>query len=246
MKKKFALIFLLMILIFQTKVIFSQELNIVLYLKKIEDGNSQSVIADLPKLKKEYPQSSSVIFLDAVLTGDGKKAVDKYLTFIKDYPKSKYADASLYRIYSYYYAEGMYITSKNYLTQLQINYPSSPYIDIANKNIPLTDKEIIGNKQNGKSEISSNKETKSFSRKTNLSIQVGAFTVLANADNLKNKLVSSGYNARIEEKEIAGAVFHVVYVDGFATQEEAERTLQIINSKFNLSGRVIEQQGNDN
>ncbi len=108
MEKKLLPILLLVILIFQTSKLFAQEADITPYLKEIENGGINSVIAALPKLNKDYPKSSSILFLDAVVTNDGQSAVDKYSYMVKKYPKSKYADAALYRIYSYYYAAGLY------------------------------------------------------------------------------------------------------------------------------------------
>jgi hypothetical protein len=44
----------------------------------------------------------------------------------------------------------------------------------------------------------------------------------------------------IKGKNIGGTVFSVVYVGKFASRSNAENFLQIINSQFNISGRVIE------
>ncbi len=235
-----------MILIFPAKTVFPQELNIVPYLKKIEGGESEKVISELPELKQNYPHSSSVLFLDAVLTKDGKTAVDKYINLEKEYPQSKYADAALYRIYSYYYAGGMYNISKKYIEQLKGKYPNSPYIDIANKNIPSNDNIILADDNGNQTETILKKKAENISAASGFSIQAGAFTVADNADNLKQKIEQSGYNARIEAKEIGGADFHIVYIDGFKTRDKAEKVLKLINSKFSLSGRVIEQSGNNN
>lgn len=238
-KKLFTILFFF-ILILQSSNLLAQEVDITTYLKEIEAGGSGKVIDILPKLKKEYPLSASVLFLDAVVTSDGQSAVDKYTNLIKKYPKSKYADAALYRIYSYYFAAGMYNRSKSYLDQLEKNYPNSPYISIANRNIPASDKNIITNESEPKEESQASSSLGDQNPKGKYLIQAGAFTVLANADNLIKALKSIGYNSRIEEKEIAGTVFHVIYTGEFSSRSEAVKALSSINSKFNLNGRVVE------
>ncbi|MHB8853071.1 MAG: SPOR domain-containing protein [Ignavibacteriaceae bacterium] len=240
MEKKLLPILLLMILIFQTSNLFAQEVDITPYLKEIENGRIDNVIAALPKLNKDYPQSSSVLFLDAVVTSDGQSAVDKYSYLVKKYPKSKYADAALYRIYTYYYAAGMYKSSKYYLDQLENKYPNSPYISIAKRNIPLKDKTILTNDKKPITESPAADSSVKAGQESKYIIQAGAFTVLANAQKLMHELESTGYSSSIEDKEIAGAVFHVVYADGFRNRSEAEKALSSINAKFNLDGRVLE------
>ncbi|MHB1688009.1 MAG: SPOR domain-containing protein [Ignavibacteriaceae bacterium] len=218
----------------------AQEVNIIPYLQEIENGGEDKVLTELPKLKNEYPNSSSIIFLDAVLTGDGQKAIDKYSSFVEKFPKSKYADAALYRIYSYYFAVGMYKDSQSYLAKLKKNYPNSPYIAIAKRNIPLSDKIILTNATSDKNQTPVNKPPEQTKQKSNFTIQAGAFTVLSNAEVLEKELDSSGYDSRIEDKEIAGTVFHLVYAGGFSTRDEAKKALDIINAKYNLAGRVLD------
>jgi len=88
--------------------IIAQEVNIVSYLQQIENGKADEVKNDLIGLKEKYPDDPSVMFLEGVLTENGQKAVVIYQKVVDEYPDSKYADAALYRIYSYYYALGLY------------------------------------------------------------------------------------------------------------------------------------------
>lgn len=240
MEKKLFSILFFFILILQSSNLLAQEVDITPYLKEIEAGGSEKVIDLLPKLKKEFPFSTSVMFLDAVVTSDGQSAADKYTNLVKKYPKSKYADAALYRIYSYYFAIGNYNRSKSYLDQLEKNYPNSPYISIANRNIPSSDKNLLVKEPESKNEANSSNSLEAQSPNGNYTIQAGAFTILANANNLMKSLKTNGYNSRLEEKEIAGTVFHIVYTGEFSSRSEAEKALSTINSKFNLNGRVIE------
>ena len=75
--------------------IYSQDVDIIPYLKQIESGNSAGVKAELPELKRKNPESPSIMFLDGVLTENGQQAIVIYQNVVENYPKSKYADASL-------------------------------------------------------------------------------------------------------------------------------------------------------
>jgi len=111
--------FSFLLFFFSNSHLFSQDVDIVSYLKQIESGEKDDVEKELPELKSKYPNSHSVMFLEGVLTENGQDAVAIYSKIVNSYPQSKYADASLYRIYSYYYALGLYDTAKNHLNRLK-------------------------------------------------------------------------------------------------------------------------------
>ena len=111
-------LFLFLIFLFQfSGQIYSQEVNIVPYLKAIENGNIGEAKEVLVDLKAKYPNDPSVMFLDGVLKENGQEALVIYQKIVDVYPDSKYADASLYRIFSYYYALGLYNTAREKLVK---------------------------------------------------------------------------------------------------------------------------------
>jgi tetratricopeptide (TPR) repeat protein len=213
--------------------IISQEIDIIPYLKKIESGNVEEVKENLVDLKEEYPNDPSVMFLDGVLTENGQQAVLIYQNIVDDYPQSKYADAALYRIFSYYYALGLYETAKEKLKLLIDNYPASPYIKIAEQSVLPSGENISVDE-----EPLDNGQTLP-EQKYEFTIQAGAFTNFENAALLKNNLEKSGILARIGEKNVGGTTFHIVYAGQFVAYEDAEEFLQLINTKFDLTGRVV-------
>lgn len=229
-KNKFIFfILLLFFLILPSPYLYAQDVDIVSYLKQIESGEKDDVEESLPDLKKKYPNSPSVMFLDGVLTENGQDAVGIYLKIVNSYPASKYADAALYRVYSYYYALGLYDAAKKHLNKLKKEYPQSPYIKIADKNIPSED------------EITTVDENKIEEPKLNFeyTIQSGAFGKLQNAQSLKKDFDDSGFKSFIKDKTIGGTIFHVVYVGEFETEDEARNFLQVINKEYKLDGRVV-------
>jgi len=213
----------------------AQDLNIVPYLQQIENGKADEVRNELIGLKEKYPNNPSVMFLEGVLTENGQKAVVIYQKVVDEYPDSKYADAALYRIYSYYYALGLYESANEKLNKLITDYPKSPYIKIAKQNQLPVNPEIT---QEDETDLTqqNNKDVKGADYK--FTIQAGAFSKIENAESLQLKFEKSGIFSEIKDKLVAGTTFHVVYVGKFVTENDAGSFLKTINDKFELSGRV--------
>ncbi len=215
----------------------AQDLNIVPYLQQIENGEADEVRNELIGLKEKYSDDPSVMFLEGVLTENGQKAVVIYQKIVDEYPDSKYADAALYRIYSYYYALGLYEAATEKLNKLITDYPNSPYIKIAKQNQLPVNPEIT---QEDDTDVTQQKKEDVVGDDYKFTIQAGAFSKIENAESLQLKFEKSGIFSEIKDKLVAGTTFHVVYVGKFVTENDAESFLKTINDKFELSGRVIQ------
>ena len=130
----------LLFLFFFSGKLYSQDVDIIPYLKAIENGNIGQAKEALVDLKEKNPADPSVKFLDGVLKENGQEAVVIYQDIVDNHPKSKYADAALYRIFSYYYALGLYETAQEKLKQLKSSYPASPYVQVADQNLSALEK----------------------------------------------------------------------------------------------------------
>lgn len=221
-------------LIILSNLSYSQDVDIIPYLKKIENGQTDEVRLELTSLKIEYPGSPDIMFLEGVLTENGQKAVLIYQDIVDKYPMSRYADAALYRIYTYYYALGLYESAEKKINELVNTYPESPYIKIAKQN-QLPANPDITQEENDSDQIGSAEESKTENKFT---IQAGAFSVKDNAEALKSKFEQSGLYSEVKLKMVAGTMFHIVYVGRFVSENDAENFLATVNSKFNLTGRV--------
>jgi tetratricopeptide (TPR) repeat protein len=217
--------------------ITAQDLNIVPYLQQIENGKADEVRNELIGLKEKYSGDPSVMFLEGVLTENGQKAVVIYQKVVDEYPDSKYADAALYRIYTYYYALGLYESATEKLNKLIADYPKSPYIKIAKQNQLPVNPEIT---QEDETEIPQRKIEYVNGADYKFTIQAGAFSKIENAESLKLKFEKSGIFSEIKDKLVGGTTFHIVYVGKFVTEYDAESFLKTINDTFELSGRVIQ------
>ena len=238
-KLKLNLFFVLIVNIIPfTADLYSQDADIVPYLKAIENGDLASAKEALAELKEKNPDDPSVMFLDAVLKENGQEAVVIYQDIVDNHPKSKYADASLYRIFSYYYALGLYDTSREKLNQLKSSYPTSPYIQVAEQNISALEK-VDETKTETKVEEVKAKSEEDYK----FTIQAGAFTNLDNAKKLISELESASIYSQIGEKVVGGTSFHIVYAGKFENREDAENFLQVLSSRFNINGSIVSPTG---
>jgi tetratricopeptide (TPR) repeat protein len=233
--RKYFLIFLLGLSFLYSSQIFAQEVDIVPYLKMTEQGKMEEVKGKLLDLKTDYPKSSNLIFLEGVLTENGQDAVALYQKLAEEYPQSAYADAAVYRIYSYYFALGLYNTADKNLDKLKKDYPESPYIKMAEANVVKNQIEEAP-PQTDESSVENGDVEKKFS----FSVQAGAFTNADNANSLKVDIENAGMVSFIQDKNVAGTVFKVVYIGKFETRKEAEDFLPIANTRFRIAGRVVE------
>ena len=200
------------------------------------------VLNELPDLKKDHPGDPSILFLEGIVTENGQNAVAIYKKLVSNYPESKYADAAVYRIYSYYYALGLYQSAKNYLEMLKKNYPESPYLDAAERKIPvkdeLTSEDKVVKKQPPVKKVEPPKtEKKNLNYK--FTIQAGAFSNTDNALTLLKKFEDAGFYSEVKEKNVAGTSFHVVFIGKFLTEDEAKKFLDVINARFSLDARIV-------
>lgn len=225
---------LLITLLFLTNTIFSQP-NIVPALKDIEKGDMIGARTKLGTLLGKFPSDPSVNFLDAVLTEDGVEAVNKYTEIFMQYPQNQYADAALYRTFSYYYSLGVYKKADGLLSKLKNEYPKSPYIKAADRTLPSED---IYYKSKEANEPES-KPIREVVAEKQYSIQAGAFLNKTNAQNLKKKFENDGLYSSIFPKEVGGSLLNVVIVGKYSGKEEANNQLSKINNKYKLNGRII-------
>jgi tetratricopeptide (TPR) repeat protein len=216
---------------------YAQEVNITTYLRQIESGQVESARSGLEKLKKTNPKDPSVMFLDAMLTQDGKEALSKYSEVYRKYPKSKYADASLYWVYSYYYALGSYTKASGYMDELKKNYPKSSFLNLEGSNyLPAKDDPKTVQKSNKDNRQTGKQGDKKGSRFT---IQAGAFLSDENAEKLMDSFRQEGYFTEVKKKDIGGSTLNVVNVGKFESEDEARKALDLINARYKLNGRVI-------
>ena len=201
-------------------------------LEMIEKGQAEAVRAELPSLMTNYQNNPGVMYLQAVLTTDGTEAAKLYQNIVDNFPKSEWGDDALYKLYQYYYSIGLYKTADQKLTQLKEEYPFSAYA--AEKDSVVEEKQAVKEKPT----VMKPKGTvPKFA--TNFTVQVGAFSTLENAGELKAKFEKEGFQSNIFTIVSHGKKLHKVWVGEFQTYDEARRFTVEIKSKFNLTSIVV-------
>jgi hypothetical protein len=213
----YRIIVLLIIALISFPLYPQKDSDISVYLVMIEKGESDEVKEMLPEIKRKYPSSPSVYYLEGILSEDGETSVKFFRTVIEKYPKSNYADASLYRLYSYYDAADDPDAASEYLKMLKEDYALSPYVKI-----------ISGDDDK-------NEEIKPGFLYT---IQAGAFSNNTNAENLRRKFEKAGYYTVVRDKMVGGSVFKIVYTGRFKSRLEAEDFQVVLNKNYGLKGII--------
>lgn len=223
------------IFLFSLSLIRAQDYNIIPLLMKIESGKNDSVRVELETLKSKYPNDPNIMFLNAILTDDAIKSEEIFKKIVEVYPNSKYADASVYRLFNYYIIDDQNEIAEKYFLKLKNNYSESPYLRIAQSQYDV----LLALNKTDKENETIIPEAK-YKDKFKFTIQAGAFAKKENAQTLKTQFEKAGIFSEIKEKNVAGTIFNVVFAGQFENKEDAENFLMIINTQFKLQGRVVE------
>lgn len=222
-------------------------------LEMIERGQVEAVNAELPQLMTTYQNNPGVMYLQGVLSTDGTEAAKIYQSIVDNFPKSEWADDALYKLYQYYSSVGLYKTAEQKLSQLKLEYPFSAYaveetaVQPAAKptvETPASKPEAAPPKENVREE---EKELPPALKpkgpvpkyNTTFTVQVGAFSTIANAEELKRKFEKEGYTSNIFTKSQNKQKLHKVWVGEFQTVEDARRFSVEVKKKFGLDAIVV-------
>ncbi len=199
-------------------------------LELIEKGQSEQVKAELPTLLANYQNNPGVLYLQGVLTSDGSEAAKTFQSIVDNFPKSEWADDALYKLYQYYYSIGLYKTADQKMAQLKQDYPYSAYA-VDQAAAPKEDT------NEGAAVVKPKSPIPKFS--TSFTVQVGAFSSIQKAEELKGSFEAKGYSSNIFTMVTNGKKLHKVWVGEFQSQEDARRFCAEIKKKFGLDSIVV-------
>ncbi|MBK7105489.1 MAG: SPOR domain-containing protein [Ignavibacteriae bacterium] len=220
----------IILLVFSTQT-FAQNVDIIPQLKMIEQGKIDEAKENLEFFKKKNANDPNVIFLQAVLTENGEESQKLYELVYSTFPNSKFADAALFRSFSYFYAIGLYKKAETLKALLNKEYPDSPYLKNTDRSFIQDDEMIlVENKPYNKKSAANKKYT----------IQAGAFGNLQNAQELKNKFIQKGLISNISQKNVNNLQLHVVTVGEFSSQSDAEVLQKRLKTEFSVDGKIRE------
>jgi tetratricopeptide (TPR) repeat protein len=215
---------------------------------RINSGQSDQVRNEIPSLLSRYPNNAGVLYVQALVTRDAAEAVRIYQSIVDNFPKSEWADASLYRVYQFYYALGLYRTAELKLSQLKKDYPQSRYIAAAGSR-ELAD--LPDEKDSVRSPVVPTHRPDSVETvrvvappsvtgsPSQFTLQVGAYTAPGNADRQKQFFENLGYSVEVMSKIKDTRSLFIVLVGSYGTYDEAKAKGAELKQKYNIDSIVI-------
>ena len=221
----------------------AQEADVQRCIGMVSSGQVEDVRQEIAALLEKYPNDSGVLYVQGLVAKDGAEAARIYQSIVDNFPKSKYADAALYRVYQFYYALGLYRTAELKLNQMKRDYPSSRYLKPEAKETASLPEEVesppaVAAKPTAAPVAIDPREPTSVTP-TSFSLQVGAYGAQANAEKQRKFFSTLGYSVEIITKVRDTKTLFVVLVGSFASYEEARAKGADIKKKHNIDFMVV-------
>ena len=237
--------------------------NVEMYLSLIYEGHTEGIEDKINEILLKHPNDPGVIYLKALITTDGSKALELYNSIIEKFPKSKFAVESSVKIGEYLYSKGLYSQSAQQLRLIPRSYPRYPDIEkVVNlmsasfiaigaedslkyylgiyqsmfPNIMFQEYDILKGAKNiniNQKEILENSPLKPYV------IQIGAFGNIQNAKRLKLQVAQIGYDVKIVPVQTNGRTFNAVRVVSYKSKSQAEKVGKVIKKKLGVEYRVL-------
>ncbi len=205
------------------------------YVGMIENGQGDAVRLELPALLAKYPADPGVLYVQALLTKEGADAVRIYQSIVDNYPKSKWADDALYKIYQFYQAIGLYRTAELKLNELKRDYPNSKYL----ASVPATPPQEPAPEPPRPSGETPRAQSKPPVTEGQFALQVGAYSTQVNAEKQKLFFEDLGYPVQVISKVRDGRSLFTVTVGNFATYDEAKAKSAELRKQYNIDSFVV-------
>jgi len=229
----------------------SGEPDIGRLIEMVNKGEANQVRADLPSLLSRYPNNPGILYVQALVSEEGTEAVRIYQSIVDNFPRSEWADDALYRVYQFYYALGLYRTAEMKLSQLRTEYPGSPFVTAASGTQTAAMEEERPTAEPGETakppastqptaETPPAAATAAAIADPGLYfLQVGAFTVQANAERQKSAFAELNYPVEIISRTKDGRSLFLVLVGQYSTYEEAKAAGAEIRKNHGVESIVI-------
>ena len=202
----------------------SYEETVQNFVHRIAEGKSDSVASKLPSLQQQYPHSPGVLYIEGLITSDGTEAIH-YFTMVADsFPRNPWAADALARMVEVFRATGASTNAAQQIERLHHEYPQSPYITsryLTRVSSDSGDENVLPHPYMGKE----------------YAIQIGAFAVRQNAEQIQKKVAAGGFKADIFENLLDGKnLLYLVWIGSYSSEEAAQKDLVTIREKFSISG----------
>ncbi len=158
----------------------------------------------------------------------------QFLELVEKYPNSLYLAEAMYFAASCLYASGNHESAISELKNLIGQHSKSRFAELAKDDL----QESNNHSTNGSNDAKKS-QLKIDSRNGKYSLQIGAFSQVNNALNLKNYCLKLGFPAEIREKQDGRTAAYLVWMGAFETKEEAERFGELFKKEHGKPYRVV-------
>jgi cell division protein FtsN len=217
----------------------------------VNAGQIDDVRKEIPSLQEKYPNNPGVLYVQALVAREGAEAARIYQSIVDNFPKSKYADAALFRVYQFYYALGLYRTAELKMNQLKQDYPNSRYLKPDTKETSELAEEVERPPLPSTRDTSV-KITPAVTEKpavappaptsvtpSSFALQVGAYGTQVNAEKQRKFFAERGYTVELITKVRDTKTLIVVLLGSFATYDEAKVKGEELKKKFKVNPMVV-------
>ena len=188
--------------------------------KLYENKQVDQLKTRMQQFDKTSVNDDEVLFFHTVLTDDGDSAFSIYEQLYNQ-SNGPLKKLTAEKLAEYYYALGFYIKSSEYDRFVKT------YIPIKTSE----NKKSGDNSKNSRAEL----ETKPI-----YMIQVGAFSVVENANDLAGFLRDKKFEVSVVDRTIGGNKLYCVWIKGDLSLEKTENIAEAIKDKYQLSYRIVQ------
>jgi hypothetical protein len=181
----------------------------------------EKIKIELGKIDQENVNRYNFLFYETLFLNEGDVVVDRYQAVFKK-GDALYKKLAAQKLFEYYYAKGYYMNAAKYQkfqAENPIPFPISP------KNNATVSEE----------------QSPAKTQKYSYQIQVGAFSVKDNAEQLKSMLKTQDVVSEIVERNINGSTLFCVWIKASDNFDETLRYATKIQRKYNLQYRIIKE-----
>ena len=242
--------------------IFLSGQNVDMFFSLINEGQISGVREKVPELISKYPNDPGVLYLQAILTIEGNKALELYGQIIERFPESKYSIESSVKIGEYFYAKGLYTQAAKQLCLIPRKYPRYPEIErivdlMASSFMAIGADDSLryylsiyesmfpnlsfqnNFKREKVNKISKTELTTEVREVKPYVIQIGAFGSIQNAKRLKLQVSQIGYKVELVPVQTNGRSLNTVRIIRYKSKSEAERVGKLVKNKLGIEFRVL-------
>ncbi len=267
--KKFIKYLLIGFYLFNFGLLFGQSENSKVK-RVLRSGSTVKSYEQLKRMAETSVSESRKLYLKALAETDAERAFQHYNTILNKFPESNEAQIACLKIGQYNFSRGLYVSARKYFEQLIAKYPSSDLTEAAAYNTAiclfaekkfnlcsLSLKHFLSEYPHSKYKAVAKEDLKyakshrfvgennSKNRKSEnrgvYSVQIGAFTNVNSALNLKKEFAIEGFDVQIQTSVIKGTTFYKVLLNSFKTKNEAKEFGKTFSRKYGKPYRVVKR-----